>query len=124
MNPRIPIPRDPEGLLALGKLVKDKHEQLGAQSPLAAMEDFNWTQVAPKLASASGLQERISQMERDLELLYQQRNNLLPEIKGALISSRNTLKGAYAKNLKKLGDFGFTVDHTPKAPKKKKETQG
>ncbi|RYY96807.1 MAG: hypothetical protein EOO11_12550 [Chitinophagaceae bacterium] len=118
VNPRIPVPRDPEGLLALGKNVKDQHELLGAQSPLNAMEDFNWAQVGPKVVAATELQVKIAKMERDLEQLYGERNNLLPDIKGALVSSRNLLKGVYAKNLKKLGDFGFTVDHTPKAKKK------
>ena len=82
------------------------------------MEDFSWWETGPMLTKAVQLQEQILKMERDLEHLYQERNNLLPNIKGALVSSRNLLKGVFAKNMKKLGDWGFTVDHTPKAKKK------
>ncbi|WP_460570571.1 hypothetical protein [Flaviaesturariibacter terrae] len=117
-NPRIPIPQDPKGLLALAGSVNAQHTQLGAASPLHAMEDFNWSTVLPDLQRASSLQDEIAELERKLETLYGERNRYLPAIKGAVTSSRNLLKGVYAKNLKKLGDFGFTVDHTPKAKKK------
>ncbi|RYY99051.1 MAG: hypothetical protein EOO11_06185 [Chitinophagaceae bacterium] len=121
-NPRIPIPKDPESMLALAGDVHKKHEELGTASPLLAMEDFNWREVAPQLATATALQEQINDLENRLEILYQERNRHLPAIKGALASSRNLLKGVHAGNLKKLGDYGFTVDHTPLA--KKKTIQG
>ncbi|RYZ20475.1 MAG: hypothetical protein EOO16_16555 [Chitinophagaceae bacterium] len=113
-NPRIPIPRDPEGLLALAVAVKAKHDALGAASPLQAMEDYNWSQVGALLTTTDDLQDRISDMEKKLEELYAERNRHLPVIKGALTSSRNVLKGIYAQNMKKLGEWGYTVDHTPR----------
>ncbi|TCZ70461.1 hypothetical protein [Flaviaesturariibacter aridisoli] len=116
-NPRIRIPQDPKGLLALAGDVSAQHVLLGAASPLNAMEDNNWTQVLPDLQKATSLQEKITAMERQLEELYGERNRYLPAIKGAVTASRDALKGTYAKNLKKLGEFGFTVDHTPKAKK-------
>ncbi|RYY39808.1 MAG: hypothetical protein EOO08_09055 [Chitinophagaceae bacterium] len=116
-NPRIPIPRDPESLLALAGSVSAQHVLMGASSPLNAMEDFNWTQVLPDLQKAAALQSEIADLEKKVEKLYAERNRLLPSIAGAVKGSRDTLKGVYAKNLKKLGDFGFTVDHTPRAKK-------
>lgn len=122
--PRIPISRNPAEILELAASVNKKHTELGAASPLTSMEDFNWRDVGPKLVEASATQERIDKLEKQLEELYGERDRHLPAIKGALASSRNVLKGIYAGNLKKLGEWGFTVDHTPKAPKKKKDTLG
>ena len=118
-SPRIPIPRDPEGLLVLADSVHTQHLALGEASPLHAMEDFNWSEVGPNLQKAKLLQEDIGKMEKKLEELYAERNRHIPSIKGAVNSSRNVLKGVHAQNLKKLGDYGYTVDHTPLAKKAK-----
>jgi hypothetical protein len=43
-----------------------------------------------------------------------------PTVKeGSKSRSRDMLKGVYGSEMKKLGDFGFTVDSTPRKKRKK-----
>ncbi|MCW3073453.1 MAG: hypothetical protein JWP69_522 [Flaviaesturariibacter sp.] len=114
-NVRIPIPKNAEDLMKLARQVHTKHQELGDASPLRAMEDYSWTTAATDLAKAEEAHKRAEQLDKEAEKLRGERNALLQgTIKGIVTSSRNMLQGAYAKNLKKMGDFGFTVDDSPK----------
>ena len=119
-NVRVIIPKNPADELNLAKKISDKHTADGANSPLKALVDFNWTDNAPKVTQALALQVQIDQMEKDLETLYNKRNVLLVPVDGTVKASRDTLLGIYKANYKKLGDWGFVVDDTPKAKKKPK----
>ena len=114
---RIPIPTTTSELIKLGKAIHKKHVADGAASPLKAMEDYSWDAVAADLTAAEALHTQAEEHRKKAEELYRERDAKIPNVKGAITSSRNILKGIHAKNPKKLGDYGFTVDDTPKAKK-------
>jgi hypothetical protein len=115
---RVVIPSNPEKKLDLAELVLAKHTTDGASSPLNALVDNNWTTNGPKVAAARALQDDITQREKDLENLYKQRNLLLAPVTESLKGSRDALVGIHRSNPKKLGDWGFVVNDSPKAKKK------
>ena len=121
---RIPIPTTTSELIKLGKAIHKKHLADGAVSPLKAMEDYNWDAVAADLTAAEALHTQAEEHRKKAEELYRERDAKIPNVKGAITSSRNILKGIHAKNPKKLGDYGFTVDDTPKAKKAVPATNG
>lgn len=55
-----------------------------------------------------------------MEEAYRDRDLVLPEIIEILLVSKSLLKAAYSKKPKKLGEWGFTVDDTPKTKKEDK----
>ena len=54
-----------------------------------------------------------------MEEAYRNRDALLAPIDDIVRGSSAYLKGKYSKNPKKLGDWGYPVDDTPKVKKKK-----
>lgn len=115
---RVIIPKNPGLFLTLASDVYTKHTDDGASSPLAGLEDNNWTDNGPKIAQAKGLQTQIGTLEKALENLYGQRDLLIAPVLATVKSSRDLLLSKFSKNPKKLGDWGFTVDDSPKPPKK------
>ena len=49
-----------------------------------------------------------------MEKAYNSRDSKLTDIKDIITRSRDLLKSLYRGEDKKLGDFGFTVDSTPR----------
>jgi hypothetical protein len=111
---RVVIPKTAEKMLALSKLVYGKHQADGANSPLNALQDFNWTDNGPKVAQAETLHLEAKELSKKLEKLYQDRDALLAPIEQAVRSSAKLLTGVYKSNPKTLGDWGFEVNDTPK----------
>ena len=116
---RVKIPTNPSELLSLAAGVYAKHVADGATSPLKELEDNNWTDNGPGIANAITLDNNAKQMEKDLEELYRQRDILIAPIALTVKASRDLLIGKYPTNYKKLGDWTFIVDDSPKAKKKK-----
>jgi hypothetical protein len=50
--------------------------------------------------------------KRKMEETYRERDISLPNIESAVRAASALLKGVYAKNPKRLGDWGFNVDDT------------
>lgn len=117
VNVRVLIPRNPTELLKLAEKIYTKHTTDGATSALNALGDKNWTDNGGKIASALSINDQAKQMEKDLEELYRQRDLLVAPILSTVKASRTLLLGKYSENYKKLGDWGFVVDDTPKAKK-------
>ena len=111
---RIPVSKKPGEALALATLVFAKHQADGASSPLKAITE--WQTVGPTIAAAADTQTRIEAMEKQLEKLYETRDNLLPAILDVTQRSRTLLGSIYKKAPRTLGDWGYTVDDTPRAP--------
>lgn len=124
---RIPIPVNPDEQITLAKSILAQHKKLGANSPIAGlnMDDF-----VAKVGLAENQNDLGKQLHKDGETAFQKRDNALGPQKGEekpgtvkfyLRAARDTLAGQNRGNEQKLGDFGFTVDTTPKksAPKKK-----
>ena len=115
---RTPIPTKAPDQLTLAAAVYAKHLKDGKNSPLNAIDE--WPEVGPTIQEASDAQTQIDAMEKDLEKLYETRDNLLPGIVDVTRRSRGLLASIYSKAPRTLGDWGYTVDDTPRpAPAKK-----
>lgn len=114
---RVVIPSNAEKALALAKDVLKKHTDDGADSPLNVLQDHNWTDNGPKVAEAVAINAQAKDLEKQVEKLYQDRDALLKPIKDTLRSSSRTLMGIYKSSPKKLGDWGFEVNDTPRKKK-------
>src|SRR5437762_13324468 len=112
---RVLIPRNPSDLLSLAESIYTEHQADGANSPLNALEDNNWTDNGAKIAQAKALDAQAKQMQKDLENLFKQRDLLLAGIDATVRSSRDLLLSKYSNNPKKLGDWSFIVSDSPKA---------
>ena len=116
MKGRVVISKNIEELLKLAQAVSNKHKALGKKSPLSVLP---WSSILPRIDKAIEQHRLAEKLRRDMEKAYKSRNKNIPAIRDILQRSRDLLKGIYRNEMKKLGDFGFTVDSTPKRKKKK-----
>ncbi|UAY53296.1 hypothetical protein [Ferruginibacter albus] len=117
---RIVYPRNAADMLALAKKMYEKHLADGNSSPLSVLQDYDWSVTGPTIAGCISNHEEAERLAKKAEELYKARDLAFPEISGIVKNSGSVLKGVYAKNPKKLGDYGLVVDDTPKIPKAKK----
>jgi hypothetical protein len=103
---RVEIPRNAEELLGLADKVNKKHIADAANSPLRPLA---WPAIGPTIAQALVFHEQAEALRRQMEAAYQQRDKLMKPIEDIVKSSRDILTGAYQKEMKKLGDWGFSV---------------
>lgn len=106
----------PDGV-ALAKKVYAKHLTDGSKSPLNDLEDVDWAVTGPKLDICIGKHDVAEQLKADSEKAYRERDHLYDEVVKVLRVSKNTLKGRFTTNPKKLGDWGFQIDDTPPTKK-------
>lgn len=118
---RVEIPKNVEENLNLAQKVFDKHKQDAAASLLKNLQDIDWDKLGPDIAVCLAKHLEAEELKRKMEDAYRTRDLYLPQITEALRASKSLLKAAFSKNPKKLGEWGFTVDDTPKAKKAKKE---
>lgn len=116
-KPRIVIPRNAEDLLKLAQSIQAKDAELGSKSPLAVLE---WAKKIDQVQAALAAHNQAESLRRQMEAAYEQRDNLLDDINEWVRQSRDVLTGIYRQEMQKLGDFGFTVDATPRT--KQQET--
>lgn len=114
---RVNIPRNTGELLKLADLVFTKHTADGAGSPLNSMEDYKWSDTAGKLSQAKTLQTQVEALRKQAEQIQAKIDALAVDVKGSVTASRDVLLGSFKKNPKKLGDWGYVVDDSPKAKK-------
>jgi len=115
---RIAIPTNVEESLTLAEKVYDKHKLDGASSLLSNIEGLDWNKIGPKIADCLKKHYEAEEYKRKMEEAYRERDNYLPEILEIVRTSKSLLKATFPKNPKKMGEWGYTVDDTPK-PKKK-----
>jgi cell division protein ZapA (FtsZ GTPase activity inhibitor) len=114
---RVKISTNPEELLKLAELVAKKHRELGSKSPLTALD---WDIQADNVGKALELHRQAKEYERLAEQAHEQRNALVTPLDDLLKQTRDLLKALYRAEPRKLGEFGFEVDDTPR---KKKTTE-
>lgn len=114
---RIVIPRKIDELLKLAGLIYNKHLLDGAKSPLRTLSDYNWDEHGPKLQQAIAKHAEAEEYRRRMEQAYRERDLLMEDVDGLIKSSRDLLKGMYKKTPKKLGEWGFEVNDTPRPNK-------
>lgn len=118
---RVEIPRNLEEHLDLAQTVYDKHLADGDASLLKNLADYDWAIVGPKIDACLAKHKEAEDFKRKMDEAYKERDLIFPEIDEAVRASKAMLKGIFTKNPKKLGDWGFTVEDTPKAKKPKEE---
>ena len=120
---RIVMPTSPKGKLDLAADVYQKHTKDGATSELKNLVDLDWDATGPTIVTASGFHKQAEDLKGQMEEMYRKRDALLAPIENINKASAAYLKGKYRANPKKLAEWGFEVDDTPKskpAPKAKK----
>lgn len=114
---RVVLTKNPKENLTLAKKIYNKHVELGADSPLNILDDVDWAATGPKIDPTVGFHEQAEFHKGESEKNYRERDKELPEIVEAMKLSIGLLKSSFAKNPKKLSDWGVSVDDTPKAKK-------
>jgi hypothetical protein len=114
---RIDIPTNVEDQLKLAGNIYKKHTDDGADSVLKVMKDFKWDAVGPNIPLALAKHKEAEDLQKLMEKAYEDRNKLMAGIPEGLKSTRDFLKGVFSKSPKTLGDYGYTVDDSPKPPK-------
>lgn len=116
---RVVISRNPEAALKLADSVFTKHVADGATSELKNLDSmFNWDVTGPTIATCLAFHNQAEALKSQMEETYRKRDTLLVVIDDLVRGSSTYLKGKYSKNPKKLGEWGYPVDDTPKAKKK------
>jgi hypothetical protein len=118
---RIAIPKNIEEHLDLASSVYNKHLADGEASLLKNLADYDWTVLGPKIAECLAKHKEAEECKRKMEDAYKERDLMFPEIEEAVRAGKAMLKGVFSKNPKKLGEWGFNVDDTPKTKKPKEE---
>lgn len=114
---RVDIPRNIEENLTLAKKVFAKHLLDANTSLLTNIEGLDWNEIGPKIEVCLEKHLEAEEFKRKMEENYRDRDNILPEIQEILRASKSLLKASFPKNPKKMGEWGFTVDDTPKQKK-------
>jgi len=118
---KLSIPRNVEELLTLANAIYAKHLADGVTSPLTQLEDFNLEVIGPNLQLALERHNEAEEHRRKAEIAIEARNKLMGDITGVVKSSRDLLKGKFAKSRRRLGDWGFDVSETAAKTAKKEE---
>jgi hypothetical protein len=116
---RFVIPKTIGGMLKLAGLIYSKHLQDGANSPLNSLSDYNWNEHGPNVQRAAEKHAEAEELTRRAEHCYRERNFLMGDVNGLVLSSRDLLKGIFKKTPKKPGEWGFEVNDTPRVGKVK-----
>lgn len=115
---RLKISKNPEELLLLAKSVVAKHIVDGDTSPLKLSVDYDWDKIEDKINRCLVYHKEAEEHKRKMEECYRERDIDFPYIDEAVRNAGAILKGMYAKNPKRLGDWGYSVDDTKRTVKK------
>jgi hypothetical protein len=116
---RIVIPTNVGELINLARLIFNKHTADGKASPLNALSDYTWDEFGPKIEEALAKHNEAEEFTRRAEQAYRDRDRIIGNLDGLVKASRDLLKAAFRKTPKKLGEWGFEVNDTPRVPKGK-----
>lgn len=114
---RVDIPRSAKELLELSGKITAKHHADGAASPLNLLQDIDLAVEETKATAALAKHNEAETLRMQMEQAYKDRDLLMANTATVVKNSRDLLTGMHRENMKRLGDWGFTVDHTPKAKK-------
>jgi hypothetical protein len=107
---RVEIPKNPKDLLSLATSVFTKHTSDGDSSPLLLLKDFSWTIEGPKLVTAEAKHQEAEKYKKLMETAYRERDLIMADTANIVRASRDILSGINRENMKRLGDWGFTVE--------------
>ena len=116
---RVEIPNNPSDLLDLAKKINTKHLSDGNLSPLNSIETNNWAIEGPNITLCLKNHLEAEQFRAKMEEAYKERDLLLTGINCAVRATRNVLSGVHHDNMKRLSDWGFTVNESAKSGPKR-----
>jgi hypothetical protein len=90
----------------LAKKVQQKHL---ADSDSSVLKVLNWKDLGPVVDESFAAHEKAERLKREMLEAYQQRDLGLESILGLLCNSRDVLTGAFIKEMKVLGQWGYEV---------------
>jgi hypothetical protein len=117
---RIPIPgaKDAPGVLDLTAAVAKGMADKGTDSLIVGELATELRAVAAKVAAAKAAHTEAKQLELRLEKLYEQRDAVVAEALPLVQRASKALQGNLGKTrLREMGDYGFTVDDSPRPAK-------
>lgn len=103
---RVDLPTGAEDRINLAKMIAAKHTELGTASPLGQLK---WDKVTPAITAAETAHRESKRLQAQGEAATQVRDAALETIVTFLRASRDVLSGVHADEMRKLGDYGFTV---------------
>lgn len=118
---RVQIPKNSEELLKLATAILKKHTADGVNSPLNTMVDYKWANEGPKLPQAQAKHDEAEGYKKKMEAAYRERDLIMANTASIVRSSRDILTGINRENMKRLGDWGFTVESSAAPAAKTKE---
>ena len=113
---RVQISKNAEKLLNLAQLIAKKHLELGVNSPLRVLD---WDKQADNVKITLELHKQAKEYQRLAEQAHEKRDKLVAPLDDLVKQTRDLLKALYRTEPKKLGEFGFVVDESPKKKKPK-----
>lgn len=117
---RVDVPKTPkEGFELAGKIYK-KHLADGKASELNNLDGVSWDVVGPTLAAGLAHHTEAERLKGLMEAEYRLRDAAFVPVDEINRASAAYLKGKYMKNPKKLTEWGFPVDDTPRVKPVKK----
>ena len=117
---RIPVPNatDPLGTLTLTAAVAKGIATKGPDSLIVGELAAEVKAVAAKIPAALAAHDEAKQLQLRLEKLYEQRDAVVAECVPLNQRGSKALQGNLGKTrLREMGDYGYTVDDSAKAPK-------
>lgn len=115
---RVTIPKRKRELIKLAQNVLNKHQRDAENSKLSVL---NWDIIAEKIQQVIVMHEEAEELSRKVKLVNEQRDLLLGDVKNHMRNSRDVLTGIFKKEMKHLGEWGYTVIESPRKTKQKKE---
>ena len=117
---RIPLPtiKDAPGVLGLAAAVGAAITAKGKDALLVGELATGLQAAAAKVPAALAAHKRAKELELELEKLYETRDNIVAECLPLVQRASKSLQGSLGKvRLRDMGDYGFTVDDSPRAAK-------
>ncbi|MDP4210713.1 MAG: hypothetical protein Q8928_18035 [Bacteroidota bacterium] len=106
---RVEIPQNSEDLLSLATSIYNKHANDPGSSPLNLIADYKWEEEGPKLALAKAKHEEAIMHKKKMEEAYRERDLIMANTPNIVRATRDLLAGINRENMKRLGDWGFSV---------------
>jgi hypothetical protein len=107
MKKRVKIPtKRPVQLLDLAKKVQQRHLADGDASVLKVLD---WQTMSPAIDAALQAHEKAERLRREMLEAYQQRDLRIASVNDLVRDSRDILTGAFKKEMKVLGQWGYEV---------------
>lgn len=117
---RIPIPgaSDSLGVLTLAAAVGAAITTKGADSLIVGELATDLKAVAAEVPAALAAHNEAKNLEKKLEKLYEKRDAIVAKALPLVQRGSKTLQGNLGKaRLREMGDYGYTVNDSPKLPK-------